>query len=39
MEGISDVLGDHAATVLWGAAFEDLLATDLPGVRDIADDP
>ena len=25
-EEIEDVLGDHAATVLWGAAFEDLLA-------------
>ena len=37
-EEIEDVLGDHAATVLWGAAFEDLLATALPGGRDIADD-
>ncbi len=26
------------ATVLWGAAFEDLLATDLPDGRNIADD-
>ena len=38
MEDIADVLGDHAATVLWGAAFEDLLATDLPDGRNIADD-
>ena len=38
MEDITDVLGDHAATVLWGAAFEDLLATDLPDGRNIADD-
>ena len=37
-EEIEDVLGDHAATVLWGAAFEDLLATDLPDGRNIADD-
>jgi hypothetical protein len=38
MEDITDVLGDYAATVLWGAAFEDLLATDLPDDRNIADD-
>ena len=38
MEDITDVLGDYAATVLWGAAFEDLLATDLPDGRNIADD-
>src|SRR3712207_5301042 len=37
MEDITDVLGDYAATVLWGAAFEDLLATDLPDGRNIAD--
>jgi hypothetical protein len=35
---IEDVLGDHAVTVLWGAAFEDLLATDLPDGRNLADD-
>ena len=35
---IEDVLGDYAAAVLWGAAFEDLLATDLPDGRNIADD-
>jgi hypothetical protein len=38
MEDITDVLDDYAATVLWGAAFGDLLATDLPDGRNIADD-
>jgi hypothetical protein len=38
LEEIEDVLGDRTATVLWGAAFEDLLATDLPDGRNIADD-
>ncbi len=38
VEDIVDVLGDDAATVLWGAAFEDLLATDLPDGRNLADD-
>ena len=38
VQDIADVLGDHAATVLWGAAFEDLLATDLPDRSNIADD-
>jgi len=38
MQDIARVLGDHAGIVLWGAAFEDLLATDLPGGRKIADD-
>jgi hypothetical protein len=37
-EEIEDVLGDYAASTLWGAAFEDLLATDLPDGRNIADD-
>ena len=37
-EEIEDVLGDYAATVLWGAAFEDFVATDLPDGRNIADD-
>lgn len=35
---IADILGDDAATVVWGAAFEDLVATDLPGGRNLADD-
>src|SRR5215211_5289858 len=38
MEDIADTLGEDAAQVLWGAAFEDLVATDLPGGRNIADD-
>ena len=37
-EEIEDVLGDYATTVLWGAAFEDLVATDLPDGRNIAYD-
>jgi hypothetical protein len=35
---IADILGEDAAQVLWCAAFEDLVATDLPGSRNIADD-
>jgi hypothetical protein len=38
VQDIPDVLGDHAATVLRGGAFEGLLATDLPDGRNIADD-
>lgn len=38
VQEIADVLGDDAATVVWGAAFEDLVAADLPGGRNIADD-
>jgi hypothetical protein len=37
-EEVEDVLGGYAASTLWGAAFEDLLATDLPDGRNIADD-
>ncbi len=37
-QDIIDVLGEHSMTVLWGAAFEDLVATDLPDGRNIADD-
>lgn len=37
-EEIEDILGGYAASTLWGAAFEDLLATDLPDGRNIADD-
>jgi hypothetical protein len=37
-EEIEDVLGEYAASTLWGAFFEDLLAADLPGGRNIADD-
>jgi hypothetical protein len=35
---IEAVLGEYCVSTLWGAAFEDLLATDLPGGRNIADD-
>ncbi len=37
-EDIGDTLGEYAAANLFGAAFEDLLATDLPDGRNIADD-
>jgi hypothetical protein len=30
---IEDLLGTYAASTVWGAAFEDLLATDLPDGR------
>ncbi|WP_337877140.1 hypothetical protein [Elioraea sp.] len=35
---IAEVLGEYAATTVWGAAFEDLLATDLPDGRNLADE-
>ena len=35
---LAEVLGDHAATVTWGAAFEDLLATVLPDGSNLADE-
>ena len=35
---IADVLGEYAATTVWGAAFEDLLVTDLPDGRNLAED-
>ena len=38
MEQIADVLGKHFGSALWGSAFEDLLATDLPDGRNIADE-
>ncbi|SDB74961.1 hypothetical protein SAMN02927895_05664 [Belnapia rosea] len=38
VEEIADVLGEDTATVVWGAAFEDLVAIDLPGNRNLADD-
>ena len=38
LEEIEDVLDDAAATIVWGAAFEDLVASDLPGGRNLADD-
>ncbi|MFC0386805.1 hypothetical protein [Muricoccus vinaceus] len=38
IEELSDVLDDAAQWVIWGAAFEDLLASDLPDGRNLADD-
>jgi hypothetical protein len=35
---IEDLLGAYAATTIWGAAFEDLLATDLPDGRNLAEE-
>jgi hypothetical protein len=35
---IEDLLGAYAASTVWGAAFEDLLATDLPDGRNLADE-
>src|SRR3954467_11125283 len=38
VQEIADILGNDAAMVVWGAAFEDLVASDLPGGRNLADD-
>ena len=35
---IETLLGEYGVSTVWGAAFEDLLATELPGGRNIADD-
>jgi hypothetical protein len=35
---IEDVLAGYAASTLWGAAFEDLLAAEMPDGRNLADD-
>lgn len=35
---IEDLLGAYAASTVWGAAFEDLLATDLPDGCNLADE-
>lgn len=35
---LSDILDDAAQGVIWGAAFEDLLASDLPDGRNLADE-
>lgn len=35
---IENLLGAYAASTVWGAAFEDLLATDLPDGRNLADE-
>jgi hypothetical protein len=38
MEDLWDVLGDAGQGAIWGAAFEDLVASDLPDGRNLADD-
>ena len=38
IEDLWDVLDDVAQGVIWGAAFEDLLASDLPDGRNLADE-
>lgn len=38
MADIESLLGQYGVSTVWGAAFEDLLATDLPDGRNIADD-
>jgi hypothetical protein len=35
---IEDLLGKYAASSVWGAAFEDLLAANLPDGRNLADE-
>ena len=37
-DALPGVIGDHHSTVLWGCAFEDLLARDLGDGRNIVDD-
>ena len=37
-EQIADILGQSAAMTLWGCAFEDFLARNLPGDRNMVDD-
>lgn len=38
VEGLTDLLGDNQISVLWGCVFEDFLARDLDGGRNIVDD-
>lgn len=35
---IESLLGEYGVSTVWGAAFEDLLATELSGGRNVADD-
>lgn len=35
---LSGIVGEHHSTVLWGCVFEDLLARDLDGGRNMVDD-
>ncbi len=38
IEALSEIVGDHHATVLWGCVFEDFLTRDMDGGRNIVDD-
>ena len=38
IEDLRDILDDADQGVIWGAAFEDLLASDLPDRRNFADE-
>lgn len=38
LANIKILVGDHAVSTVWGAAFEDLLATDMPDGRNLADE-
>jgi hypothetical protein len=38
VEELPEIIGEHAFTNLWGCAFEDLLARELDGGRNIVDD-
>lgn len=38
MGRLAEILGDQMAVTLWGCAFEDFLARDLPGGRNMVDD-
>ncbi|MCA3452514.1 MAG: hypothetical protein INF92_19555 [Rhodobacter sp.] len=35
---IKSIVGDHAVSTVWGASFEDLLATNMPDGRNLADE-
>lgn len=35
---IKTLVGDHAVSTVWGASFEDLLATNMPDGRNLADE-
>lgn len=38
IEDVPEILGSHVNGTIWGAAFEDLVAADLPEGRNIADE-
>jgi len=38
MSEIETLLGEHGASTVWGAAFEDLLALDMPDGRNLAEE-